>query len=163
MVYVYLHVQKMPVGKRFLIGWIISSVVMFGLSYLWHGVFLNDYQLFIDNHRPGSVQLMVYIGAAVIAYLFIGFLVSKAFLLKYFDKISHHPLLRGPAAGFACGLLVYIISIVVQFNITGPFDAKSVFLDFVWQGIEQSIGGFVVGIVYMVVFEPFHAAPEEEA
>lgn len=136
---------------------------MFGLSYFWHGVFLNDYQLFMDNHQPGSFQLIVYIGAAAIAYLFIGFLVGKAFQLKFFDKISEHPLLRGPAAGFACGLLVYVISIVVQINLTRGLEAKSMFLDFVWQGIEQSVGGFVVGLVYMFVFEPFHGAAEEEA
>lgn len=143
-------------GKRFLIGWIVSSVVMFGLSYCWHGIVLNDYKL--SNYPIG-----IYLIAASIAYIFIGFLVSRAFLLKFFDKISHHPLLRGPAIGFACGLLVYIIATVVHVNFTKELDIKYLVLDITWQGIEQAVGGLVIGIVYMTVFEAFpHPVEEEE-
>jgi len=135
-------------GKRFLIGWIISSLVMFGMSYLWHGVFLNDYQLI-------TYPLGIYLTAAAIAYLFIGFLVSRAFILEFFDKISRHPLLRGPAIGFACGVLVYIIATAVHVTFNKDMDMKYLVLDITWQGIEQAFGGLVIGIVYMVVFEPF--------
>lgn len=129
---------------------------MFGLSYCWHGLFLNDYKLI--NYPIG-----IYLISAAIAYIFIGFLISRAFLLRFFDKISKHPLLRGPAVGFACGLLVYVIATVVHVNFTKDLDLKYLLLDITWQGIEQSVGGLLVGIIYMTVFEAFpHPAEIEE-
>jgi len=142
-------------GKRFLIGWIISSLGMFGMSYLWHGVFLNDYQLI-------TYPLGIYLVCAAIAYLLIGFLVSRAFMIQSFDKMSRHPLVRGPVIGFICGVLVYIIATVVHVTFNKDMDIKYLFLDIMWQGIEQSIGGLVIGIVYMLVYEPFHVEEVEE-
>jgi hypothetical protein len=142
-------------GKRFFISWIISSVLMFGLSYLWHGVVLNDYSQI-------SYPLGIYLTAAAVAYLFIGFLVGRAFVIPFFDRISRHPLLRGPAIGFACGMLVYVISMVVQVSINKDMNLKYFLLDFTWQGIEQAFGGFIVGLVYMTVFEPLPFPVEEE-
>lgn len=130
---------------------------MFGLSYCWHGLFLNDYQLI-------TYPLGIYLTAAAIVYLLIGFLMGRAFTMKLFDKISQHPLLRGPAVGFACGILVYLVATVVHVNFTKDLDLKYMLLDITWQGIEQGIGGLLVGIVYMTVFEPFpHPEMEEDA
>ena len=142
-------------GKRFVIGWIISSVLMFGLSYIWHGVILYDYAQI-------TYPLGIYLTASAIAYLFIGFLVNRTFVMPFFDKISHHPLLRGPAIGFACGVLVYIIATVVHVTFNKDMDLKYLVLDITWQGIEQAFGGFVVGLVYMFVYEPHPFRAEEE-
>ena len=142
-------------GKRFLIGWIVCSLIMFGLSYLWHGVFLNDYELI-------TYPMGIYLTAASIAYLFIGFVVSRAFLIEYFDKISRHPLVRGPLIGFACGVLMYVIATVLHVSFNKDMDMKYLVLDITWQGIEQAFGGFVVGLVYMLVFEPFPKPAEEK-
>ena len=97
--------------------------------------------------------MWIYLSAASIAYVFIGFLVSRAFLLPFFDKISRHPLLRGPAVGFACGVLVYIIATVVHVTFNKDMYLKYLLLDITWQGIEQAFGGFVVGLVYILVHE----------
>ena len=35
----------MKYTRRFWISWILTSVVMFTMSYVWHGLFLNDYEL----------------------------------------------------------------------------------------------------------------------
>jgi hypothetical protein len=138
---------------------------MFGLSYLWHGLFLNDYKLI--NYPIG-----IYIASATITYLIIGFIVSRMFLLQLFDKISVHPMLRGPAIGFACGLLIYIVAIAIQtVNASGygsivtfnkEWDIKYLLLDITWQGIEQGVGGLLIGIVYMLVYEPLPQMAEEE-
>lgn len=53
-------------GKRFMIAWICTTLVMFGLSYLWHGLFLNDYNLI-------SYSKVVYFSFATVAYIFVGF------------------------------------------------------------------------------------------
>ncbi|CAN5828121.1 hypothetical protein BH11BAC7_BH11BAC7_17780 [soil metagenome] len=142
-------------GKRFVIGWIISSLLMFAVSYLWHGVILYDYAQI-------TYPLGIYLTASAIAYLFIGFLVNRAFLIPFFDKISRHPLIRGPFIGFACGVLVYIIATVVHVTFNKDMDLKYFVLDITWQGIEQAFGGFIIGLVYMFVYEPhpFHAEEE---
>jgi hypothetical protein len=143
-------------GKRFIIGWIIASMSMFGLSYLWHGFVLNDYAQI-------TYPLGIYLMASALAYLFIGFLVSRAFLIPFFDKLTRHPLLRGPAIGFACGLLVYIIATVVHVTFNKDMDLRYFVLDITWQGIEQAFGGFVIGLVYMYVYEanPFMEEAED--
>jgi hypothetical protein len=140
--------------KRFFIGWLVSSLTMFGLSYVWHGLFTNDYQLI-------NYPLGIYLIAAAIAYLFIGFLVSVAFTFSIFDRVSRHPLGRGPVAGFLCGILVYIIALVVQVTFNKYLDLKILLFDLTWQGIEQAMGGFAVGIVSMFVFEPLPEVQEE--
>jgi MFS family permease len=143
-------------GKRFLVGWIVSSMIMFGTSYLWHGIVLNDYQFI-------TYPLGVYLIAASIAYFFIGFLVSRAFILEFFDRFSRHPLIRGPLIGFACGILVYIIATAVHVTFNKDMDLKYLLLDITWQGIEQAFGGLVIGIVYMTVYERFpNPAVEKE-
>ncbi|CAN5144109.1 hypothetical protein BH09BAC5_BH09BAC5_28320 [soil metagenome] len=144
-------------GKRFIISWLVSSLMMFGLSYVWHGIVLYDYDQI-------TYPIAIYLTASSIAYLFIGFLVSRSFLIPFLDKVSHHPLLRGPAIGFACGILVYILATVVHVTFNKDMDLKYFLLDITWQGIEQAFGGFVVGIVYMLVYEPhpMHIEEHEE-
>jgi len=144
-------------GKRFIIGWIISAMAMFGLSYVWHGFVLNDYAQI-------TYPLGLYLTASAVAYLFIGFLVNRAFLIPYFDKLTRHPLLRGPAIGFACGLLVYIIATVVHVTFNKDMDLRYFVLDITWQGIEQAFGGFLIGLVYMYVYEPqpYHIEESED-
>jgi len=129
-------------------------MVMFGLSYVYHGVLTTDYQTI-------SYPLQVYLVAAGVAYLFIGFLVSRAFLIPWFDRFTRHPLLRGPAIGFACGILVYFITIAVSVTIGKGVDLRWLVLDITWQGIDQALGGTAVGLVYMFVFEPMPMEPED--
>ena len=129
---------------------------MFGLSYLWHGIFLYDYDLITYNKA-------IYFTAAGIAYIFIGFMVNRAFLIPFFDKISRHPILRGFVVGFTCGILVYILATVVHVTFNKDMDLKYLVLDITWQGIEQAFGGVVVGLVYMLVYEvPGHPVEEED-
>lgn len=147
-------------GKRFLIGWIISSILMFGLSYLWHGVFLYDYDLI-------TYPIGIYLVCAAIAYFVIGFIVSRAFTIEFFDRFSRHPLVRGPLIGFGTGVAIYLlataINVATHVNVTfSRGDLKFFALDVVWQGIEQSFGGLVIGIVYMVVFERMPEPSSEE-
>lgn len=151
-------------GKRFLIGWLLSAVGMFGISYVWHGMVLTDYMSI-------SFPITVYLVMASIAYLVIGFLLSRAYIIPYFDRISRHPLLRGPAVGFATGIFVYVVAMAIQtvnhkyggivtFNTN--LDMKFILMDLTWQGIEQAFGGLVVGFVYMFVFEPMPMMEHDE-
>ncbi|HEU4716930.1 MAG TPA: hypothetical protein VFU15_03825, partial [Bacteroidia bacterium] len=107
-------------------------------------------------------SLSIYLSAAAVVYLLIGFLLSRAFISPFFDKIARHPVLRGPAVGFGVGVMVYLVAMVVHVTFNKDLDFRYLLLDITWQGVEEALGGLVVGIVYLVVFENvFHPVPEE--
>ncbi|TND02862.1 MAG: hypothetical protein FD123_4009 [Bacteroidetes bacterium] len=134
-------------GKRFWVSLIASSLVMYGLSYCWHGLFLNDYSMM-------NVSQGIFLAAASVVYLFISLLVCRAFLLVQLDRISKHPMVRGPLAGALAGVLMFMIVVVVGITYSRNASVQYLALDLVWQIIEQTIGGVVVGLVYMYVYEP---------
>lgn len=127
-------------------AWIISSLVMFGLSYFWHGIFLNDYKLI-------AYPRGIFLTAAAFVYLFIGFLLTRLFHVHILDRISMHPLLRGPAAGIPTGLMVYMIAIVIGITINKTTEIQYMLFDVCWQMLEQAVGGIFVGLSYMYIPE----------
>jgi len=134
-------------GRRFWVSCLTSALLMYGLSYVWHGIFLNDYK--IMNFPQG-----VFLAAAAVVYLFIGALVTRLFLFKQLDSVSRHPLLRGPVAGALCGLLMFLLVLVVGITFSRQSSTEYLLLDLVWQVLEQTLGGFAVGLSYMFVYEP---------
>lgn len=143
-------------GKRFMLGWIFSSIVMFALSYLWHGVVLNDYSLI-------SYPLGVYLVSAGIVYLVIGFLLNRIFIAEFLDRYSTKAVPRGLLAGVSLGVIVYMVALVVGVTFTKGLDLKYLVLDVIWQAFEQCAGGLVVGLVYLLVFEFIPQPLEEES
>lgn len=139
-------------SKRFMIAWIASAVIMFGCSYLWHGVVLNDYQRI---HYPRGIFLV----AAAVVYLFVSFLLVRLYHVRLLDKISLNPLLRGPVAGALTGLMVYMIVIVVGVAANYASDFEYLLFDVIWQMVEQSIGGLITGLVFFFIYEA-DAAPQ---
>jgi hypothetical protein len=93
-------------GKRFMIGWILSSLAMFGLSYVWHGVVLNDYAIL-------TYPFQIYLVSAAVVYLVSGFLLTRIFIAEFLDRISQKPIPRGLAAGAALGMILYMVALVV--------------------------------------------------
>lgn len=145
--FVYLQRKTMKkYGKRFYLGWIFSSILMFLCSYLWHGVVLNDYSLI-------NYPLGIYLVSAGVVYLVIGFLLNRIFVAEFIDRFSQKAIPRGLLSGVTLGVLVYMIALVVGVTFTKGLDPKYMVLDVVWQAIEQSVGGLVVGLVYQFVFE----------
>ena len=90
--------------KRFFISWLLSSLLMFLLSYVWHGIFLTDLSRL-------SYPKALFLFFAAIVYLMIG--------------------------SFSTGSKL-----------------ENMILDITWQLIEQGMGGLVVGIVRLLIFEP---------
>ena len=120
---------------------------MYGLSYLWHGVFLNDYRIM---HFPQGLFMV----AAAIVYLFVGLLITRFFISKLLDRFTRHPLLRGMITGFGCGVIVYLTVLVAGVSFSRDASMQDLLLDLVWQPFEQTLGGALVGLVYMLVYEP---------
>lgn len=135
-------------SKRFLLSWIFSSLFMFMLAYVWHGLFLNDYERL---QYPESVFLIF----SSVVYLAIGFVIAKAvdasFLIK---KFKRKPLIRGVIAGSICGMLLFVVANVIGVSFSAGFQIKALLFDLTWQMIEQTMGGCIVAVVHYTVFDP---------
>ena len=141
-------------GKRFMLGWLFSSILMFASSYLWHGVVLNDYERI-------SYPFEIYLISAGVVYLIIGFLMSRIFIAEFLDRYSEKAIPRGLLTGAGMGAIVFMSALVFGVSFSSITDLKFMIFDFVWQVIEQTAGGLVVGLVYLLVFE-FVPLPMEE-
>lgn len=142
----FMRHMKLLALKRFLISWIITSVVMFILFYLWHGLFLNDFSRL-------SYPTEIFLVFAAITYLIIGFVVVKVFEAKFLEKLFYHRLfLKGLVKGFMCGLMFFIVATVVGVSFNTGTGIKNLLFDMAWQMFEQGIGGIVVSATY-VLFE----------
>lgn len=114
---------------------------MFSLSYLWHGVFLNDFDRL---SYPQTIFLIV----TSFVYLVIGFVINKVHEIKLSDKFHRKPLLKGIVIGGVCGLVIYLISIVVGVSFTGNLTIEHLLFDLNWQIIEQAMGGLSIALVH---------------
>jgi hypothetical protein len=141
-------------AKKFVISWIASAVVMFLLFYLWHGLLLNDLRML-------SYPLGLFLLFASVVYLIAGAVVSKAYSIEVFSRITKHPFLRGLLSGSVCGLLFYIIALVVGISFSKNITMQYMLIDISWQMIEQAIGGFIVGLVHIFVWDDSMIRPED--
>ena len=113
--------------------WAISSVVMFLLSYLWHGVLLNDY---VNIKYP----MWMYFLMASIIYVVIVFILTYLHQFTTINKIKYKGLLMGALLGFFIYLIAFVLG--VSYN---PHSIEHTVVDFLWQMAEQGIGGMTVG------------------
>lgn len=128
---------------------------MFACSYVWHGLVLNDYALI-------TYPMGIYLISAGVVYLVIGFLLNRIFVAEFIDRFSEKVIARGLLSGVTLGVLVYMIALVVGVTFTKGLDPKYMLLDVLWQAIEQSVGGLIVGLVYHFVFEHVPQPIEED-
>lgn len=133
--------------KRFFISWIASSLVMFALSYIWHGIFLTDFSRL-------SYPKEIFLVFAAFVYLIIGFISAKAIDSKILEnKFKRKPILKGLVSGACLGFTLFIISSVIGVSFSTGSKLENLLLDGCWQTIEQGIGGVVVGIAHFFVFD----------
>jgi len=123
--------------KRFFVAWGLSVLVMMAVSFLWHGVILND---FIHVPKPYALFYSI----AALTYLLIGFVLT--FVFTYLS-MGIGIKMKGGLMGLALGFFIYLIAFVFGVSFKGS-GAEHVVVDFAWQMIEQGIGGGVVGFVY---------------
>lgn len=115
---------------------LICAAVMLGLSYLWHGVLLNDY---VDLRIP----LPMYFGLASIVYLIIAFVLHL--LHRNFQMREMRA--KGMLVGACLGFFIYLIAFVLGVSFSQS-STTHIAVDFVWQMIEQGIGGGLLGLLY---------------
>lgn len=125
--------------RRFIISWFLSSIVMFGLGMIWHGIILTDLQFIpLPKH--------VFYSLAVLAYIVVGFILT--FVFTYLS-MGIGIKMKGSLMGIALGFFIYLIAFVFGVSFKGGA-TQHVVVDFLWQMIEQGAGGGVVGTVYML-------------
>ena len=131
--------------RRFLLPWIASAVLMYGLSYLWHGVALNDL-------RELRIPLGLYLGLSGLAYLIIGLGITIA----THQGIQHNWIglkqgfpLKGMLVGAIIGFVVFLLAFLFGMSFTDR-GMMYIVVDVFWQMAEQALGGLVValGIIY---------------
>lgn len=131
--------------RRILLPWLLSAFVMYGLSYLWHGIVLTDLD---EIHIPVTLYLIL----SGLVYVIIGIgmtvAVHQAIIHEWISLKRGFPLmamLLGAAIGFVVYLLVFILG--VSFAKHG---LEHVVVDVLWQMVEQALGGLMVslGIIY---------------
>ena len=132
--------------KKFFFSWLVSSVVMFSLSYLWHGILLNDFQRL-------SYPKEIFLTGSIITYLILGFLLTRIYQMKFPKYISRKPLLRGIISGALLGIATYIIAMVIGVSFSNELTPKYILFDLLWQAVEQTFGGIAVGMVYISIYE----------
>jgi len=124
---------------QFLTVVLISAAIMFGLSYVWHGVLLNDYV----NIR---IPMWLYFLLSSIVYVLIALVISILFRFTYIPDAKHRGLLIGASLGF----FIYMIAFVLGVSFSQS-SVSHIAVDFVWQMIEQGVGGVSVGLCYRLI------------
>ena len=135
----------MLLQRRILVPWIASTLVMYGLSFLWHGIALNDL-------RELRIPMGLYVALSAVVYVVIGlgttFAMHQAIQHQWIGIRQGFPF-KGLLLGAVLGFLVYLVALIFGMSFT---DRKVVHMlvDVLWQMVEQGLGGLMVslGIIY---------------
>lgn len=129
--------------KRFFISWIVATVIMFTMFYLWHGILLNDF-----TRISYSLDVFLYLSALV--YLVIGLIVA---VLNTALEYNKKPYARGIIFGIALGFFIYLIAFVLGVSFYADPKIEHIVLDFVWQMVEQGVGSMICAMSYAYMME----------
>jgi hypothetical protein len=140
---------------RFLLSWILSSVVMWALSYTWHGFFLND---IVNMHYPKGIYLV----ASTVVYLVIGLVLTKLFTLNRVVQMLKNLFVRGVVCGSLMGILLYMFALVLGVTFTKNVTMESMAIDIPWQILEQAFGGTVIALISLLIYEPVSGSRSED-
>lgn len=119
---------------------------MFSLSYLWHGIFLNDFERL-------NYPKEIFLTGAIVVYLILGFLLTKIFIMKFPKSIAKRPFLRGIISGVLLGVSTYLFALVIGVSFSSSLTPEYILFDIMWQAFEQSVGGIVVAMVYISIYD----------
>ena len=119
---------------------------MFSISYLWHGVILNDLERL-------SYPVEIFFTGCVITYLILGFLVTRIYDMNFPKRIAKRPFIRGLLAGSSLGIATYIVSLVIGVSFNSEITPGYILFDMLWQAVEQTFGGITVAFVYIYIYD----------
>lgn len=136
----------MQYSFRFFISWILAAILMYAAFYTWHGLFLNDLSRI-------SFSKALFMGLAAIVYLVISYVLYRMYYSRLSARITS-PMLRGITVGIVLGFVLFAIITILGISFTKNVTMTYLLADCAWQVVEQCIGGIVVSLGYMFIFEP---------
>jgi len=136
----------MRLGIRFFLSWIVSAVLMFGLFYVWHGLFLNDF-------RRIQFPIAWFVTFAAFTYLVLGAGIYFLFESRLLKRIKHI-FLRGLVSGLMAGISVFMVATIVNISLTSRLSVQHLLIDCSWQICEQVFGGMVIVLFKLVIHDP---------
>ena len=122
---------------RFIGTWLTAAILMYGISYAWHGMILNDFTNL-------TLPLPVFLGLLALVYLLIGFIITFVSSLR---GKQTNPTFSGLLTGVSLGFFIYLIAFTLGVSFKSA-DTKHIILDFGWQMFEQGLGGVVVARLF---------------
>jgi hypothetical protein len=120
---------------------------MYVAFYVWHGLFLNDLNRI-------SFPLVIFLGLAALVYLVISFVLYKTYESKLLAKYVSPPVLRGIVSGAIVGFVLFATVAVLGISFANHVNATYLLADCAWQIVEQIIGGIIIGLGKVIIFEP---------
>ena len=132
---------------RFYVSWILAAVLMYAAFYFWHGIFLNDLNRI-------SFSKTLFLGLAALVYLVISFLLYRTYESKLLSKHISHAIFRGVVSGFILGFVLFALVTVLGISLTKNVNITYIVADCVWQIAEQLIGGLIMGLGKLIIYEP---------
>ena len=135
----------MLLRRRIILPWLLSAVVMYALSFLWHGVALTDLQEL-------RIPLPLYLSLSGLVYAVLGLAITigvhQCIMHDWISLKSGFPfmsMLLGAAVGFVVYLLVFILGMSFASR-----QVVHIVVDILWQMLEQGLGGLMVsfGLMY---------------
>ena len=136
----------MKIGLRFFLSWLLSSLVMFTLFYLWHGVFLNDFKRI-------QFPLFWFQLFAAFTYLLFGAGLYIMYESQVFRKIRNL-LIRAVVCGLILGFTIFMAASIVNISLTKHLSLQHLMIDCVWQMVEQVLGAMIVVLLKVLIHEP---------
>ena len=124
---------------------------MFSAFYIWHGIFLNDL-------KNITFPIFIFFGLGALVYLVISYVLFRIFEAKLFNKLFEAPILRGIMSGASLGFILFSLITVLGISFTNRLNLTYLIADFAWQIIEQVIGGFIIALGKIIIFEHDHSA-----
>ena len=124
---------------RLIIGTLISALVMTSVSYLWHGVLLND--LYFIKY-----DIRLFFGLLVFVYLAVSLGIS--ILLQWY-KPKEKRIMKHTSIGVFIGFFMYLVTFIFGLSYQDS-EFEHIVINFLWQMIEQGIGAFAISVYYII-------------
>ncbi|UTW61381.1 hypothetical protein KFE98_15360 [bacterium SCSIO 12741] len=128
---------RFKLDLSFFPAWLITFISTYAISYVWHGILLND--LTRIAYPKDLFLLMV-----AVVYFVISFVIT--FLIKVMTS-PDKGVLRGIWIGGSVGAFIYLIAFVFGISFYANPSLEHILLDACWQVVEQSFGAIVAASV----------------
>ncbi len=119
--------------KRLVISTLLAMIVMLGISYVWHGIILNDFK-----NLPFPFPFFMVL--CTVVYFLISLVINVVlFKIEFKENLTTKRILTGGLVGFSIYLIIFTLG-----HSYIDRGMKHIFSDFLWQMFEQGVGALVV-------------------